>query len=473
MARQRNTKIICTIGPATADPEVLDGMIEAGMDALRVNFSHGGREQHAEFIRLFREATVRTGKDLPIIGDLQGPRIRIGAVENEEIELVSGQMVTIRPGDDICTPELLYITYDSLAMDIGPGAIVLIGDGLIKLQADRIEGSDIICRVLLGGKLKSRKGINLPGTKISEPTVTEKDRADLQFMLENDFDFVAQSFVQTAEDIRTVKEIIAKSGKEMAVIAKIEKPSALDDLENIMKEADGLLVARGDLGVEISVEKMPAAQKRILRAGARQMVLTITATQMLESMIANPVPTRAEATDISNSVYDGTDAIMFTGETAIGKYPIEVVQTAHRIIMEAEKAMYAWGNPEAVRQRSPETIPEAICHCAFHAAKDLASEAIVVGTQSGGTAFIMSKRRPRQQIVGISASERAIRKMHLYRGVRPVRLPRMEKLEESISLTCKYLLEKNICAEGDSVVMTFGHPLKDKGNTNLLKIIKL
>ena len=244
--------------------------------------------------------------------------------------------MTIRPGDDICTPELLYITYDSLAMDIGPGAMVLIGDGLIRLQADKIKGKDIVCRVLVGGKLKSRKGINLPGTKISEPTVTDKDRADLQFMLENDFDFVAQSFVQTADDIRTVKEIISKAGKDMPVIAKIEKPSALDDLENIMKEADGLLVARGDLGVEISVEKMPAAQKRILRAGARQMVLTITATQMLESMISNPIPTRAEATDISNSVYDGTDGIMFTGETAIGKYPVEVVQTAHRIIVEAE-----------------------------------------------------------------------------------------------------------------------------------------
>jgi len=337
----------------------------------------------------------------------------------------------------------------------------------------RIDGCDVVCRVLAGGTLTSHKGINLPGVAVSEPSLTEKDLEDLRFMIEQGFDYVALSFVLSSKDVLQAKKILAEADSEMQVLAKIEKPEALNDLEKIMYEADGLLVARGDLGVELGVERVPSAQKRILRAAGRRHVLAITATQMLESMISNPVPTRAEATDVANAVYDGTDALLFTGETAAGKYPVECVATARRIALEAESTVESWGDPDILSQRTAINFPEAICHSAYQAAADLGASAIVVGTQTGHTALAMSKFRPPMPVVGVSADEAAVRRMSLYHGIYPVKLPRMDKLEESIRLATEYLLKSGFARVGDTVVITFGAPLQGKGRTNMIRLVKI
>jgi len=470
---RRKTKIICTIGPTSEDPAILDRLLAAGMDAARINFSHGTRQQHLEMFQAIRSAAGRAGKALPVIGDLQGPRIRVGEIDGGSMELIPGERVVIVPEDGPCSGDRIATTYKSLAGDLAAGNAVLINDGLLRLEVEKIEGDEVVCRVLAGGTLTSHKGINLPGVTVSEPPLTEKDIEDLHFLIEQKFDYAALSFVQSSEDVLRAKKIIAEAGSEMQVLAKIEKPEALSDLDRIMHEADGLLVARGDLGVELGVERVPSAQKRILRAAGRRHVLSITATQMLESMISNPVPTRAEATDVANSVYDGTDAILFTGETAAGRYPVECVEVACRIVLEAESAVESWGDPETLSHRTAINFPEAVCHSAYQAAADLGASAIVIGTQTGRTALTMSKFRPPMPVVGISAGEEAVRRMSLYHGVYPVRLPRMDKLEESTALATKLLLESGFARAGDVVVMTFGAPLQGKGRTNMLRLVKI
>ncbi|MBN2289636.1 MAG: pyruvate kinase, partial [Candidatus Glassbacteria bacterium] len=406
-------------------------------------------------------------------GDLQGPRIRVGEIAGGRMELKNGEQVVIVPEDGPGSEGRISTTYKLMAHDVKPGDKVLINDGLLRLGVEKIHGEEVVCRVEAGGTLTSHKGINLPGVSISEPSLTGKDLEDLDFLIEQDFDYVALSFVRSREDVLRAKKIISGAGSEMQVLAKIEKPEALGDLEGIMGEADGLLVARGDLGVELGVERVPSAQKRILRAAGRRHVFTITATQMLESMINNPVPTRAEATDVANSVYDGTDAIMFTGETAAGKYPVECVNTARRIVLEAESAVESWGDPDILTQRTAINFPEAICHSAYQAAADLNATVIVIGTQSGKTALVMSKFRPPMPVVGVSADEAAVRRMSLYHGVYPLRLPRMEQIEESIQLTTGSLLKAGCAREGDTVVITFGAPLQGKGRTNMIRLVKI
>ncbi len=469
----RKTKIICTIGPASQAPEMLDRLLAEGMDAARINFSHGTRRQHLEMYQTIRSAASKANKALPVIGDLQGPRIRVGEISGGGMELITGQKVVIVPEQGPSTKGRIGTTYKLLARDVKPGDRVLINDGLLRLEVEKIQGEEVICRVRVGGTLTSHKGINLPGVAVSEPALTEKDLQDFRFMIEQDFDFVALSFVQSSKDVLRAKKILGETGSEMQVLAKIEKPEALEDLDEIMHEADGLMVARGDLGVELGVERVPSAQKKILRAAGRSHVLAITATQMLESMINNPVPTRAEATDVANAVYDGTDALLFTGETAAGKYPVECVATANRIVLEAESAVESWGDPDILSHRTAINFPEAICHSAYQAAADLGASVIVIGTQTGQTALTMSKFRPPMPVVGVSTTEAAIRRMSLYQGIYPLRLPRMDKVEESVQLVSKHLMESGFAGPGDDVVITFGAPLQGRGRTNMLRLVRI
>ncbi|MEA2062461.1 MAG: pyruvate kinase [Gemmatimonadota bacterium] len=472
---RRKTKIICTIGPASEAPEVLDRLIEAGMDAARINFSHGTKDQHLKMYESIRAAAVRAGVALPVIGDLQGPRIRIGRIGGTgSVELIPGSRITLTSEENPSGPGRIGTTYRFLAKDVKPGDMVLINDGLLRLEVEKTEGEDVLCLIHEGGTLTSHKGMNLPGVAISEPALTEKDLEDFRFLIETGFDYVALSFVMRSEDVAGAKKILAEAGSEMQVLAKIEKPEALEDLDAIIGEADGILVARGDLGVELGVERVPAAQKRMLREGGQKHVLTITATQMLESMIENPVPTRAEATDVANAVFDGTDALLFTGETAAGKHPVEVVSTADRIVREAEGAIEEWGDPSRRRRGSAaKNFPEAICHSTFQAASDLGASAIVIGTQTGRTALVMSKFRPPMPVVGISADEAAVRRMSLYHGVYPAQLPRMDEIGESIRLATDHLLKTGLAKAGETVAMTFGEPLQGKGLTNMMRLVKI
>jgi len=471
---ERKTKIICTIGPSSEKPEILHRMIQSGMDVARINFSHGDTEEHLAYLKAVREAAAVSGRPLAILGDLQGPKIRVGVIGGSgKIDLVPGARFTISPSVEIGNPERVGTSYEHLAGDLSCGDAVLLDDGLLKLIVEKIEGRDVHCRVEVGGVLSSHKGLNLPGVKINLPALTAKDKVDLAFMIEHGFDFAALSFVQSAEDIRLMKESIGQTGGEIKIVAKIEKPQALDHLTEILSEVNGVMVARGDLGVELNVERVPSAQKRILRAASEANVLSITATQMLESMTSNPVPTRAEASDVANAVYDGTDALMLSGETAVGRYPVQTVAMAAAIAREAEKTTESWCGPYLTQHRAGATFHEAICHAAADSARDLGAAAIVVGSQSGYTVLLMSKFRPPVPIVGISSDERAVRLMAAMYGVYPVRLPRMDDLEESITLATGHLVSAGFGGEGDVVVMTFGAPLQGQGRTNMLRLIRI
>jgi len=471
---QRKTKILCTIGPASASPEVLRRMIESGMDAARINFSHGNREELLGYLRDVRRAAAEIGKPLAVLGDLQGPKIRIGIIGGSgKVELTPGARLVIDPAVETGDAERVGTSYKTLAGDLSPGAMILLDDGLIRLVVEEIKGRAVYCRVVVGGVLKSHKGLNLPGVKVNIPALTPKDEEDLALMIEHGFDYAALSFVQSAEDIRRMKELIRKTGGDIKIVAKIEKPAALDHLEEILAEVDGVMVARGDLGVELSVERVPSAQKNILRSASRAKVLSITATQMLESMTVKPVPTRAEASDVANAVFDLTDALMLSGETAVGDYPVQTVAMAAAIAIEAEKAMESWSDPRLLRHRTRANIPDAICHAVADAARDLGAKAIVIGSQSGQTALLMSKFRPQMPIIGISSDERTVNRMALMNGVCPVQLPSMNELEESISLAVKHLLSVGFANDGDIVMMTFGAPLQGRGRTNMLRIIQV
>ena len=468
----RKTKIICTLGPSSWELPVIERLIAAGMDAARINFSHGDIESNRQVYHRFREAAAKAGRTLPIMGDLQGPRIRVGEI-NGGMELAEGTVVILSSQNEPARGNRIGTTYRSLARDVRPGTTVLLNDGLLRLSVEKVEGGDVHCRVMVGGRLTSHKGMNLPEIAVSEPSLTEKDLADLKFIIAEGFDFVALSFVQRSEDVRQAKRLIAEAGSSMKVIAKIEKPSGLDNLDEILDESDGVIVARGDLGVELGVERVPAAQKRILRACGRKNVLSVTATQLLESMSTNRVPTRAEASDVANAVFDGTDSLLFTGETASGKYPVEIVVTADRIVRAAETSTDAWGDVSMLRHQAAANFHEAICHAAVDAARDLGASAIVVGSQSGRTALLVSKFKPPMPVVGISDDDAALRRMNLYCGVLPLRLPRMQAMEESIIETRRHLLEKGICRSGDVVVMTFGVPLSERASTNTLRLVEI
>ncbi|HYM36980.1 MAG TPA: pyruvate kinase [Nitrospiraceae bacterium] len=486
----RKAKIVCTIGPASSSPEMLEQLIGAGMNVARLNFSHGTHESHARAIQTIRQAAQRTGAAVAILQDIQGPRIRIGRLSDAGVTLEAGQRVRLLAGQAAFDPRSgihysgksvapnytaeLPVTYEALARDVRSGARILINDGLIELKAERIAGDAVECSVVTGGLVTSHKGLNLPGTAVSAPTLTDKDREDLRFGVAQQVDYAALSFVRGAADIAAARQLIAGQGGEIPLIAKIERPEAIEQLEAILDEADGVMIARGDLGVEMGPEVVPILQKRIILAANRRRKLVITATQMLESMTEHPRPTRAEASDVANAVFDGTDAVMLSAETAAGQYPVESVRVMDRIVRAAEEG----AEPGVLRvaERSPapsvpdSSFPEAMCAAACSAVATTRADAVVVFSESGATARLMSKQRPSAPIVAVTPSESIRRRMTLYWGVVSLTMPRIEQTDARVHEIERRLKEEGLAKSGQRIVILSGTIIGQRGGTNVMKL---
>ncbi len=480
----RKAKIVCTIGPASNSPAMLDRLIESGMDVARLNFSHGTHESHAAAITAIRHAAERRRAAVAIIQDLQGPRIRVGTVADEGIEVRAGQQVHLqtilaRSGGQLgvqsvaiarsAVPEI-PVTYQYLARDIQPGARILINDGLTELIADRITGGSVECTVAIGGRITSTKGINLPGTRVSAPTLTDKDREDIRFGIAQGVDYLALSFVRGPEDIIAARKLVAECGGNLPIIAKIERSEAVAHLDEILEQVDGVMIARGDLGVEMGPEAVPVLQKRIIAEANRRRRLVITATQMLESMTSALRPTRAEASDVANAVFDGTDAVMLSAETAIGLHPIETVQVMDRIIRAAEEGAEPGWMPKAEGEHGELSFPEAICTAASSAARTINAGAIVAFSEQGMTARLISKQRPAAPIIALTPFEPVRQRMALYWGVRPYTMPQIEQTDARVDEAERRLKTEGLVKTGERIVILSGTRIGQPGGTNLIKL---
>ncbi len=468
---ERRTKIVATLGPASSSEVTFRELVRAGLDVARLNFSHGTHEQKLELIKMVRKVAEDEGKPLCILGDLQGPKIRTGKLENRTpVQLVAGQTLTITPREIAGNATVVSTTFTTLAENLTPGARILLSDGLIELHVTAIHGADVETVVINGGLLGESKGINLPGIPVKTPSLTEKDEVDLKFCIENDVDAIAVSFVRTAEDIRYTRERARALGGDIWLIAKLEKPQAIEHLEGILEIADGVMVARGDLGVEVPPEKVPALQKRVIRRASEYRKPVITATQMLESMIENPRPTRAEASDVANAVYDGTDAVMLSAESAAGKYPVEAVKMMDRIVIESEQQMLAdptFGRPTSRHVRL--SISETICESMAHAAEDLDIAAIAVFTETGTTARQLSKWRPKPPIYALSSVPKVIRRMNLLWGVHPVCCAKFTTTESMVE-TAEDILTSGGYVKPQEILGIVAGTRTLTGSTNFLRL---
>jgi len=471
----RRTKIVATVGPASESETVLLALIEAGADVFRLNFSHGDHAGKREIIRNIREVSRRRKRAMAILGDLQGPKIRTGLMEGGGMELVAGEEVTITTRTVRGAGGVIPTTYLDLPRDVRGGDRILLDDGLLELQVLGGDDSDVRCRVVFGGLLKDRKGINLPGSSVSAPALTEKDREDLEFCIREGVDWVALSFVRSAADVLELKDLIYRQKSDLRVIAKIEKPQAVAAFDAILEVADGVMVARGDLGVEMSPEKVPLIQKSIIRKCNEAGKPVITATQMLESMIEHPRPTRAETSDVANAILDGTDAVMLSAETASGKYPVEAISLMVRVASDVE------GDPvlkEKVFHPISEVLgyrrlPEAIGQAACRVAENLGATAILAFTQTGSTAALVAKYRPALPIFAVTPSQAVRRRLALYAGVRSLRVDIEGDTEAQIRSVEEAVLAAGELKRGDVVVITMGSPVSAPGTTNLLKVHRL
>jgi pyruvate kinase len=462
----RSAKIVCTLGPASNSPVMIERLMQAGMDVARLNFSHGTHEEHARTIKRLRDASARLSQPIGILADLQGPKIRTGAlVDKQLVQLKAGQKFTIstltRPG----TSDGVSTTYKRMPNEVTRGDRILLGDGLIELRVLSTTSNSVLTEVVNGGLLGEHKGINLPGVKLRIPALTPKDHTDLVFALSHGANFIAVSFVRSADDILLAKSALKRAGKDIPVIAKLEKPEAIDNLDEILRVADAVMVARGDLGVEMSPEKVPVVQKQIIAKACEARRLVITATQMLESMTQNPRPTRAEASDVANAVFDGSDALMLSAETASGAYPLEAVQMMDRIIREAEANNAHILRPQPAQFNIAETASELICH----ASEELQMKVIAVFTESGFTARLVSKHRPRRPIIAFSTIQETRRQLSLYWGVVPRTIRKVQNIEELVQYAEKRLLEEDLVKRGDVVGIVAGTPLFVGGTTNFMK----
>lgn len=467
---KRRTKIVATLGPASSSPEMVERLLVAGVDLFRLNFSHGSLDDKSLLINVIRSVSAKLGREVGILADLQGPKIRTGKMVDDGMLLEKGQEVLITTANIFGADGVIPTIYSELPRDVTPGARILLDDGLLELKVLSIDGEEVRCQVIHGGLLKNNKGINLPGVKVSAPSLTEKDLADLDYCLWVDVDYIALSFVRTHEDVEQIKRIIYSAGKDIPVVAKIEKPEALRNFNKILKVSDAVMVARGDLGVEIQAEKVPLIQKKIIQACNQAGKPVITATQMLESMISNPRPTRAETSDVANAIIDGTDAVMLSGETASGAYPVAAVETMARIALDVETAGLG-SRPNAQATMTP-SIAQAVGEAACRAATCLKAKAVAVFTQSGSTAALISRFRPPIPIVAFTGSIEIQRKLALYWGVRTRLIQMLESMEQQIALAEQSLLAAGL-RKGDIVVIILGTPVEARGSTNLMKIHKL
>ena len=464
-------KIICTIGPSSNEYETILRMIKAGMDVARLNFSHGTHAAHLEVIRNIREASKKTGKPVAILQDLQGPKIRVGTFKNGSIDLIVGKTFTITSHAIEGDEHMVSTTYHELPNDVKLGDELLIDDGLLKVIVVKKTGEDIVCEVVNGGKLKNNKGINLPGVNVSAPSLTEKDTEDLLFGLANEVDYIALSFVRKPEDILHVKEIIRSNQKDTPVIAKIEKPEALTCIDRIIAISDGIMVARGDLGVEMKTEEVPPIQKRLIGLCNKAGVPVITATQMLDSMVQNPRPTRAEASDVANAILDGTDAVMLSAETASGSYPIETITVMKSIIKLIEKETPT----DYIRRRRVSgeqmLLQDGIAGVSCNLAEMLDADAIVSITLTGAMSRLIAKYRPIIPIIAITHSERVLRQLNLVWGVQGLILPDLKNnIDDSVNEVKKALIESGFLNQGNKIVITAGLPFGSRGPTNSVRV---
>ncbi|HLI89800.1 MAG TPA: pyruvate kinase [Ktedonobacteraceae bacterium] len=474
----RRTKIVCTIGPATSSEERIEALIRAGMNVARLNFSHGEQQEHAVVIERVRRIAARLGAPVAILQDLQGPKIRVGALAGgQPIKLVDGARVTITTRPVADTSQMIPTTYKELPQDVKPGDRILLDDGLMELKVIEAAGTDVRCQVVHGGLLKEHKGINLPGVAVSAPALTAKDRDDLRFGIQHDVDYVALSFVRRPEDIlearRCIRELQAAHNGErqrepapVPLIAKLEKPEAVAHLDDILEVTDGVMIARGDLGVEMPPEKVPLIQKQIIARCNQLGLPVITATQMLESMVTNPRPTRAEVTDVSNAVLDGTDAVMLSAETASGAYPIEAVQMMVRIALETEAGNRTAHQPA----HQPLTQTRAVSRAARALSEEASVKAIVVFTRSGNSAHLISKDRPRVPILAYTPFERVRRQLALWWGVWPYCIEMQGSTEALIAAVSRRLLEDHLVQPGEHVVIMGGLPIASSARTNFVKL---
>ena len=467
----RKTKIICTLGPAVDSEELIVALIKGGMNGARFNFSHGSHPEHLERLNRLKAVRDRMGSPIATILDTKGPEIRIKSFETKTVDLTAGETFTLTVEDVPGTASRVSVTYPRLHEEVSPGQEILIDDGLVAIRVQEIRGSDIVCQVENGGTLSANKSINIPGAHIQLPALTEKDVADIRFGVENDFDFIAASFVRRAADVEAVREVLHQCGGDnVKIIAKIENQEGIDNLDGILAAADGVMVARGDLGVEIPAAKVPALQKQMIRKGLQAGKPVITATQMLDSMMRNPRPTRAEVSDVANAVYDGTSCVMLSGETAGGKYPVEALGAMLEIVTEAEASIDYWKRfQKQLVVTASNNINDAITHTCCLTARDLNATAILAATSSGRTARMICRFRPACPVAALTMQEKTRRQLAICWGVTPFLTGEVNSTDRIFSLSAEVAVKEGLVRPGDTVVITAGVPLGKSGSTNLIK----
>lgn len=467
----RKTKIICTLGPASESEAVLRQMIEAGMNVARINFSHGSHEEHGKKLELLYKLRKEMGVPVATLLDTKGPEIRLGTFANGSEELQTGATFTLTTVPMEGTAEKVSITFAGLPADVKPGDAILIDDGLIELRVEETTSTDIRCTVINGGPVSNRKGVNVPNVSLSMPYLSERDKSDVLYGIKAGFDFIAASFVRNAQDVQLLRDLLKENGGEdIKIISKIENAEGVHNIDEIIRVSDGIMIARGDMGVEIPFEQVPKIQKDIIKKVYHSGKYVITATQMLESMTENPRPTRAEATDVANAIYDGTSAIMLSGETAAGKYPVEAVRTMAKIALETENDIDYKARFNRFKEQSVRNVTNAISHATCSAAYDLEAAAIITVTESGQTARMISKYRPGMQIIGCTVNSRVYRQLAMSWGVMPIFCQLKDNADELFDHAVQRAKEEKLIQDGDLVVITAGVPLGIPGTTNLLKV---
>lgn len=465
------TKIICTLGPATDQPGILDALVQEGMSVARFNFSHGNYEEHEKRLNALKEARTKYQKPIAALLDTKGPEIRVKSFKAGKVELKPEQLFRLCFGDVEGNEEQVTITCKELYKDVSVGKRILLDDGLIEMQVEAIEDKDIVCRVVNGGIVSNNKGVNVPDVHLSLPYVSEKDRNDILFGIAKDFDFVAASFVRRADDVRQIRKILVDNGgKNIEIISKIENREGVDNIDEIIEVSDGIMIARGDMGVEIASEEVPVIQKMIIKKVYEAGKKVITATQMLDSMMKNPRPTRAETTDVANAIYDGTSAIMLSGETAAGRYPVEALQTMMRIATRTEQDIDYRKRFFGYDHKASTNITDAICHATCTTAHDLNASAILTVTKTGTSARMISRYRPGCQIIGCTIDEKVGRQLNLSWGVRPLLIMEENDVIELFNHSVSNARDYGFLNPGELVVITSGVPLGMAGTTNMIKV---
>lgn len=463
----RRTKIVCTVGPASEPPHILRAMIEAGMDVARLNMSHGSVESHAQRVRRIRDLSRELGKPVAILMDVQGPKIRVGPIQGGKALLLEGQKFTLTACEVEGDSHRASVSYKKLHRQATPGNTVLLGDGLVALRVTAVSGSDVVCVVTEGGEIGSNQGVTVAEADIDLPALDEEDLVHLGLAAEWGVDLIAASFVRNQRDVETVRDAIHRAGTDIPVIAKIESRSGLDNIQAIVASADGVMVARGDLGLSIPAEEVPLAQKTIIARCGHAGKPVITATQMLESMVEHSRPTRAEVTDVANAIFDGSDAVMLSEETAMGRHPVTVVSTMSRIALRIERAL---GFELRQLGETPTCIAEAISHATCQTAQDLDVAAIICSTQSGSTARMVARFRPRAPVLAVTPSEPVVRRLAMVWGVHPLLVPRSENIDQMVDVAIKAAKESGFVKPGDVVAITAGVKTGEPGSTNMLQV---